>query len=134
MGTGGTQTVKRSEKHQYKKVRQNLPKTNFFCVAILHPLLVKVFKSETTSFITFPQEFLISKNFGPPTLGNGDKKMFKRYLKSEQTDRRTDRRTRGRTFRLIERIGPEGRCFQNGNKNKPAAQAADADPSPLKLH
>ena len=63
MGTGGTQTVKRSEKHQYKKVRQNLPKTNFFCVAILHPLLVKVFKSETFSFYYFsPRIPNLSKN------------------------------------------------------------------------
>ena len=46
----------------------------------------------------------------------GAKKIFKRYLKSEQTDRRTDGQTDGRTdrrtFRLIESIGPEGRCFE----------------------
>ena len=29
------------------------------------------------------------------------------------TDRQMDRRTDGRTFRLIESIGPEGRCFEN---------------------
>ena len=43
----------------------------------------------------------------------------KRYLKSERTDRETDRRTHRRTFRLVESIGPEGRCFENeGNANK----------------
>ena len=31
-------------------VRQNLPQKNFFCTAILHPLLVKVLKSETSNF------------------------------------------------------------------------------------
>ena len=39
----------------------------------------------------------------------GGKKTVKRYLKSEQTDTRTDERTN----RLIESIGPEGRCFEN---------------------
>ena len=67
--------------------------------------------------ITFPQGFRISKKFGHPTLGSGAKKTFKRYLKSEQTDGHTDTRTDGhtdrRTFRLIESIGPEGRCFEN---------------------
>ena len=59
--------------------------------------------------ITFPQGFRISKNIGHPTSGSGGKKTVKRYLKSEHTDRHT----RGRTFRLIESIGPEGRCFEN---------------------
>ena len=44
----------------------------------------------------------------------GGKNTFKRYLKSEHTNRRTPRRKRRRTFRLIESIGPEGRCFENG--------------------
>ena len=30
-----------------------------------------------------------------------------------QTDKQTNRRTDRRTFRLIESIGPEGRCFEN---------------------
>ena len=49
----------------------------------------------TLLFITFPQGFRISKNIGHPTFGSGGKKTFKRYLKSEHTDRRTDRRTDG---------------------------------------
>ena len=43
----------------------------------------------------------------------GGKKTVKRYLKSEQTDKQTNRQTDIWTFRLIERIGPEGRCFEN---------------------
>ena len=43
--------------------------------------------------ITFPQGFQISKNIGHPTSESGGKKTFKRYLKSEHTDRRTNRRT-----------------------------------------
>ena len=46
-------------------------------------------KSETTYYHIFPQGFRISKNIGHPTLGSGGKKMFKRYLKSEQTDKQT---------------------------------------------
>ena len=40
----------------------------------------------------------------------GAKKTFKMYLKSEQTHRHTERQT----FWLIESIGPEGQCFENG--------------------
>ena len=59
-------------------------------------------------FITFPQGLRIFKNFGHPTLGSGGKKVFKRYLKSEQTHTRT--------FRLIESIGrPEGQCFERAD-------------------
>ena len=63
--------------------------------------------------ITFPQGFWISKNIGHPTSGSGGKKTVKRYLKSEHARRQTDRQTRPRTFRLIESIGPKGRCFEN---------------------
>ena len=63
--------------------------------------------------ITFPQRFQISKNIGHPTSGSGGKKTVKRYLKSEQTDKQTDKQTNIWTNRLIESIGPEGRCFEN---------------------
>ena len=81
-----------------------------------------MFKHETT---TSPQGSRIAKNIGHPTSGSGGKKTFKRYLKSEhtdgqthrrtntQTDKHTDGQTHRRTFRLIESIGPEGRCFEN---------------------
>ena len=79
-------------------VRQNLPKNKlFFCAAILHSSLVKVFKYETTSFHYFSQGLQISKKNGHTTLGSGAKKMFKWYLKSEPTDTRTDGRTDTRT-------------------------------------
>ena len=77
----------------------------------LRLLLVKVLKSDTTSFYYF------SPMISHPTLGSGSKKTFKWYLKSEQThrhtDAQTDRHTHIWTNRLIERIGPEGRCFEN---------------------
>ena len=76
--------------------------------------------------ITFPQGFRISRNIGHPTLGSGGKKTFKWFLKSEhtdgqtdgRTDRQTDRQTDRRTFRLIESIGPEGRCFEKCQKSQ----------------
>ena len=40
--------------------------------------------------------------------------MFKRYLKSEHKHRQTDTHRHTWTDRLIESIGPEGRCFENG--------------------
>ena len=49
-----------------------------------------------------------------------------RMGRGHQTDKQTDRRT----SRLLDRIGPVGRF----GENKPAAQAAGADPPPLKLH
>ena len=70
--------------------------------------------------ITFPQGFRISKNIGHPTSGSGGKKTVKRYLQSEQTHTQTDGQTDRRTFRLIESIGPEGRCFENPSCQKVA--------------
>ena len=57
-------------------------------------------------FITFPQGFRISINFGHPTSVSGGKKTFKRNLKSEQTDRHTDRHTDILTFRNHRPRGP----------------------------
>ena len=42
----------------------------------------------------------------------GAKRPLDGTSKSEQTDTQTDVRTDGRTNRLIESIGPEGRCFE----------------------
>ena len=59
---GGKKTVNRSEKHQYKKTLLSKAKfarkTNFFCAPLLHPLFVKVFKSETISFHYFTPRIL----------------------------------------------------------------------------
>ena len=44
----------------------------------------------------------------------GAKRRLNGTSKSEQTDTRTDTRT----FRLIESIGPEGRCFEKASRQK----------------
>ena len=90
-----------------------IKKKLFFCAAIFDNFQIKMFQSETTSVNYFPQGFRISNNIGHPTSVSGGKKTFKRYLKSEHTDKHTDKHTDRRTFRLIESIGPEGRCFEN---------------------
>ena len=103
--SGGKKTVKRylkSEKSEEKKLffaRRFQPIFKQKC-SYLRPLLS----------ITFPQGFQISRNIGHPTSGSGGKKTVKRYLKSEQT---AYRQTDGRTNRLTESIGPDGRCFEN---------------------
>ena len=77
-------------------------KNNFFyCAAILHPLLVKVFKVSKSL-----------KNLDIRLWEVGGKKTFKLYLKSEHTDIPTHRQTHIWTNQLIESIGPEGRCLE----------------------
>ena len=66
-------------------------------MANLHPLLVFLILRSLLS-TTFPQGFRISTNIGHLTLGSGGKHMFKHMDKF-----------------TIESIGPEGRCFENGN-------------------
>ena len=91
-------------------VRQNQPKNKlFFAPQFQTTSKQKCSNPRTLLSITFPQGFRISKNIGHPTSGSGGKKTFQWYLKSEHTNRQTNRRT----FRLIESIGPEGRCFEN---------------------
>ena len=64
--------------------------------------------------ITFPQGFRISKNIGHRTSRSGGKRPLNGTSKvNRQTDRQTDKPTNIWTFRLIESIGPEGRCFEN---------------------
>ena len=73
-------------------------KQTFFSAAILHPLLVKVLKSEIASYHYFSSRI--------PTMGSGGKKTFKWYLKSEETDGWTNGRTDGWTFWLNPPRGP----------------------------
>ena len=55
----------------------------------------------------------MSKNIGHPTSGSGGKKSLSGTSKvNTQTDKHIDGQTDRRTFRLIESIGPEGRCFK----------------------
>ena len=47
----------------------------------------------------------------------------------EQTDKQTDRQTDRRTFRLIESIGPEGRCFEKCTLHKSNMSMFPLNPS-----
>ena len=91
--SGDKKTVKRSEKHRYQKkscsVRQNVPRTNFFCPTILHSLLVFFLSLRPRLSIKFYPRIPNLQKFGHPTSGSGSKKTFKRYLKREQTHRHT---------------------------------------------
>ena len=78
--------------------------------------------------LLFPKDSQSLKNIWHPSSGRGGKKTVKRYLKSEQTDTRTDRRTDRQTFRLIESMGPEGRCFENHKQTR--ANPGDALQTP----
>ena len=82
----------------------NISVKNFFATAIITTFMIKSFLI-WDHFITFPQQFRISKIFGHPSLGSGGKKTVKRYLKSEQTYRHTHRHTHIWTNQLIESIG-----------------------------
>ena len=75
-------------------------KNNFFCTANLHALLVKVLKCETTSFhYSSPRVPNPFKKIGYPT-------SKKRLNGTSKVNGRTHTRTHGRTFQLIESIGP----------------------------
>ena len=103
-------------------VNQNQQKKTFFLRRFQTSSKQKCSNVRPLLSINFPQGFRISKNIGHPTSGSGGKKTVKRYLKSEQTDRRTDRRT----FQLIESIGPEGRCFEKSMKSCAEARSMTA--------
>ena len=69
------------------------PLKTFFAAAILHPLWAIVFKSDTTSFITFItflQGLQISKLFGHWTVESGGKRTIKRSEKVWRTNTHTD--------------------------------------------
>ena len=92
----GKNTVKRSEKRRYQKIllsKAKFAKKQFFCcTAILHPLLEKLFKSETTFSLLFPKDFESLKILDIQLWEVGAKRRLKRYIK-KWTDTRTDRRT-----------------------------------------
>ena len=115
---GWTKNTKKKKKILLKKSSKTLNAKHMFCTAksakkqnkncaaILDHFQKNMFKSVTTYFHYFPHKFQISKNFGHPTLGSGDKKTFKGYLKSEQTDKHTDRHTDISTYRKHRPRGP----------------------------
>ena len=90
-------------------VRQILPENKLSFCGNFIPFISKsffyfFFYLRLLLFISFPQEFRISKNFKHPTLEiRGQKDVSQKW---------TDGRTHGRTFWLIERIGPDGRIFE----------------------
>ena len=90
-----------------KSAKKNI----FFCLAILDHFQTKMFKSETTSFHYFsPKDSEVLKilDIRLPKVG------AKRRLNgTSRVNTWTDRQTHRQTFRLIESIGPEGRCFEN---------------------
>ena len=83
---------------------------NLFCAAILQPLLVKVFKSETTSSHYFSPRILNFLKIWKSAFKVGAKR---RLNVTSKVKRYTDRHTDIWTNRLIESIGPEGWCFEN---------------------
>ena len=87
-----------------KKYAKNQPKKLFFLCDFLNKnvqILDHFFS------LIFPQGFQISKHFGHPTLGSGDKNTFKRYLKvKKQTDGHTDTQTDKLTNRNHRPRGP----------------------------
>ena len=54
-----------------------------------------------------------SKNLKSMDIGLREVVEKRRLNGTSKVNRRTDKQTDGRTFRLIESIGPEGRCFEN---------------------
>ena len=98
---GGKKTFKRSE--QMKK------KNSFRCGAF-QPFVSKNVQIWDHFFsLFFNKEFQISKKFGHWTLRSGGTKTVKLSEKVWWTKKPTNMLT----SRLIESIGPEGRCFEN---------------------
>ena len=84
-------------------------------MAIFHPLLVKVFKSETNSFNYFSPRIPNIYNFWTSDFGKWGHKDVETV--PQNVNRQTHRRTDGRTNHLKESIGPEGQYFEKvGNQ------------------
>ena len=89
------------QNHQKKKIARRFQTTSKQKCSNVRQLL----------FITFPQEFRISKNIGHPTSGSGGKKIVKRYLKSEQTHTGTHKQT-DRNFDLQKALAQRADAFK----------------------
>ena len=87
-------------------VRQDQQKKLFFARRFLTIFKQKCSNLRPVLYITFPQGFRIFKNIRHPTSVSGGKNMFKRYLKSEHTDKHTDRQTDILTYRKHRPRGP----------------------------
>ena len=77
----------------FLKAKSAKKQTFFFAPQFQTASKQKCYNLRPLLSITFPQGFRISKNIGHPTSGSGGKKTFKRYLKSEHTDRQTYKQT-----------------------------------------
>ena len=90
-------------------------KTNFFLRGDFRPLPNKNVQIWDHFFpLLFPKDSESLKLLDIRLREVGAKRPLNGTSRSEQTNRQTDhRQTDGRTFRLIESIGPEGRCFEN---------------------
>ena len=75
-------TRRLNEVNKEEKIRK---KKTFYCHCNFKPFLrEKRSHLKPILSINFPQGFQISKDFGHPISGSGGKKIFKRYLKSEE--------------------------------------------------
>ena len=96
-------------------VRQNQQKKLFFLRGDFRPLSNKNVQMLDHFFpLLFPKDSISLKIFDIRLREVGAKRPLNGTSKvNRQTHRRTEKHTDRRTFRLIESIGPEGRCFEN---------------------
>ena len=84
--------------------------SNFFRRRNFTSFRSKIFRIWDHLFtLLFPQGFQISNKFGHWTSGSKGKNWVRKC--DVQTDKQTNKHTE--TFRLMESLGPEGRCFKN---------------------
>ena len=92
-------------------------KKPFFCLTILDHFQTKVFKSDTTSLHYFsPKDSESLKILDIRLQEVGAKR---RLNGTSKVNTHTDTQTHIWTFRLIESIGPEGRCFEKVKRLAP---------------
>ena len=106
------------------------PKQTFFCAAILHQLLVKVFVSGITSFHYYSPRILNLQKIWTSDFRKWGQKTFKRYFKSEQRHRQTDRQAHVWKNRLIESISPEPNIKKKTRQGSPVDRRPSTDEAP----
>ena len=115
LGSGGKKTVKRSEKYRFQKkscsLRQNSPKNKLFLHSNFTPFIRKIFQIWDHFFpLLFAKDSQSVKCLEIWFREMGAKRGIK---STSKVNRHTRTRTHERTFRLIESINTEGRCFEN---------------------
>ena len=91
--------------------KEKIAKKLFFVAAVLHPLLVKIFKSETTYFHSKDSKFNFFLDIWFWEMRT--KRRLNGTSKSEHTHTHIDGRMDGRTNWLIESIGPDVQCCED---------------------